>query len=203
MRTSSVAVTSSRSRLRSIVRMLRARTEPSPGGFGDALVGPGVGRVSRSLDNPAFCWVNAGSQMRCVRLGKTRLERHRFPCACLSRVNPIHITITGDRGRRHPLLSMRASAQCPERGRRPALTGANDRKKPRPTMGLLQTNQTQRDGKIRQDCISDISSSLRSAISLPTAFRSILAASSSGKSSSSSSLMWCFTISPKTRILAS
>src|SRR5712664_861692 len=45
-----------------------------------------------------------------------------------------------------------------------------------------------------QTCISAISSSLRLASSLPTASRSIFAGTSSGKSSSSSSLMWCFTI---------
>ena len=52
-------------------------------------------------------------------------------------------------------------------------------------------------------CISAISSCLRSASSLPTASRSILVDWSSGKSSSSSSLMCCLTISPRTRILAS
>jgi len=70
-RSSSVAVTSSRSRRISIVRILRARTEPNPGGFGDGLVGPEVGRVSQSLDNSAFCWVNSGSKMRWVRSGET------------------------------------------------------------------------------------------------------------------------------------
>ena len=110
---SSVAVTSSRSRRISIVRILRARTEPNPGALATAW-------SARGLEMFPDLWIIlrfAGSILvpKCAgALRRNLIGETQVPLrACLSRVNPIHTkqlqAIVAD----DPLLG--ASAHCRER----------------------------------------------------------------------------------------
>lgn len=89
------------------------------------------------------------------------------------------------------------------RGPAQASAGGVDNKAGRARPSVLQGRPDPDPQIAGYSLLSAISSCLRSASSRPTSFLSILAETSSGNSSSSSSWMWRLTISSSTRTLAS